>query len=283
MADQSQRFLFDNTDIRGELIQLESSYQTVLEKNNYPEPVKKLLGEFMVAAALLGSTLKFKGTLSLLCRSEGEIPLITAEANNKGELRAIAKDTEQAHSNDFKTLLKNGNLVITIDPEGGNRYQGIVPLDGNNLAESLEHYFMQSEQLATSLYLVADGKTAAGMLLQELPASHISPEERAEQWQHLTHLAATLKDEELLQLENETLLYRLYHQEQVRLFDPKAHQFKCSCSKERTAKAIKAIGQEEAKSIIAEQGQIDITCEFCHHQYQFTEIDVQRLFSENLH
>ena len=284
MPDSLQRFIFDNTDVRGELVQLQQSYQDALSQHHYTAPVACLLGDFISAAALLSATLKFDGILTLQARTGGQVPLIMAEASSTGQLRGIARDAENATSEDFQTLLANGNLAITITPHQGQRYQGIVPLDGESLAQCLEHYFQQSEQLSTRLWFASDGQRSTGMLLQELPASDIIDiETRREQWQHLTHLAHTITDQELLTLDAHTLLHRLYHQEQVRLFEPSPLCFQCSCSEQRTANAIKAIGQQEAEDIIEQQGAISIHCEFCHHHYRFDLAAIRTIFSPSVH
>ncbi len=284
MNDLLQRFIFDNTDIRGELSHLEQSYQEALSTHQYPEPVARLLGEFLAAAALLSATLKFEGTLTLQARSEGQIPLIMAEATSDHKLRAIAREAENANSTAFNTLLANGHLSITIDPKQGQRYQGIVALDGSSLAQCLEGYFQQSEQLSTRLWLCSDGQRAAGMMLQELPASQTtSPELREQNWQHVTQLAETLTEQELLSLAFDQLLHRLYHQEQLRLFEPDDLQFKCSCSRSRTLNALRALGQTELEHILSEQTTIEINCEFCHQHYQFNKKDIQGLFQQALH
>lgn len=284
MTDQLQRFLFDNTDIRGEISRLEQSYQDCLAGHEYPKVIASLLGEFMAAAALLSASLKFEGTLTLQARSEGQIPLIMAESTSDHKLRAIAKDADNADSTDFKTLLTNGRLCITIDPAGGQRYQGIVSLEGDNLAQCLENYFQQSEQLSTRVWLTSNGEQAAGMMLQELPASeNISSELRLEQWQHMTHLAETITEQELLSLDFQRLLYRLYHQEQVQVFEADELEFKCSCSQTRTLNALRAIGQQELLDIVAEQGSVDINCEFCHQHYHFIEKDINDLFHPQIH
>jgi molecular chaperone Hsp33 len=283
MPDQLQRFIFDNADVRGELVHLDHSYRDTLETHDYPEPVAKLLGEFLAAVSLLSATLKFDGLLSLQARSKGQIPLIMAEASSDNHVRGIVKGAEQASSEDFAELLKDAQLAITIEPSKGSRYQGIVPMDGANLAECIEHYFAQSEQLSTRLWLFADGNTAGGLLLQELPASEISLEQRQQQWQHFTHLAETVTEQELLTLDNEELLHRLYHQEQVRLFDADSVIFRCSCSEERTAKALISVGQKTLNEIIAEQGEVAINCEFCHQKYQFSQRDIDKLFQPTVH
>ncbi|MCP3907576.1 MAG: Hsp33 family molecular chaperone HslO [Oceanicoccus sp.] len=284
MTDQLQRFIFDNTDIRGEITRLDKSYQDTLANHNYPEVVAHLLGEFMAAATLLSATLKFEGTLTLQVRSEGEIPLIMAEASSDHKLRAIAREADAASSKEFTQLLANGQLIITVDPKKGQRYQGIVVLEGNNLSECLEAYFLQSEQLSTRVWLASNNQQAVGMMLQELPPSDaIEPAQRQQQWQHVTKLAETLTAEELLSLPFDELLYRLYHQEQVRLFEADTLAFQCSCSETRTLNALRTLGREELDSIIEETGAIDINCEFCHQHYRFDSAAVASLFEQTLH
>lgn len=284
MNDQIQRFIFDNADIRGELVYLETSYQETLSQHDYSEPVAKWLGDFLSAAVLLSQTIKFDGILTLQARSEGEIPLMMAEATSQGHVRAIARGADAATSDDFQTAFKNGYLSITIAPTKGKPYQGIVPLDGANLSECLEHYFAQSEQLATRIILASDSVKTAGLLLQELPAVEEGGDnERQQKWQHVTYLASTLKDEELLTLEFEPLLHRLYHQEELRLFNPSKLSFQCSCSEQRTMDVIRGLGREEAESIIEEQGDISIQCEFCHHKYRFAQASLAAIFKHRVH
>lgn len=284
MTDQLQRFIFDNTDIRGEITRLDKSYQEAISNYNYPEVVAHLLGEFLAAATLLSATLKFEGTLTLQARSEGEIPLIMAEASSDHKLRAIAREADDASSNDFTRLLANGQLIITVDPKQGQRYQGIVALEGNNLSECLEAYFLQSEQLSTRVWLASNSQQAVGMMLQQLPPSkEIEAAQRQQHWQHITKLAETLTAEELLSLPFDELLYRLYHQEQVRMFEPDTMAFQCSCSETRTLNALRTLGKEELDSIIAEAGTIDINCEFCHQHYSFDSAAISHLFETTLH
>lgn len=276
MSDHIHRFIFDGSDVRGAHIRLDSSYRDMLDHHHYPPAVASLLGEFLAAAALLSVTIKFRGTLILQVRGNGQVPLIMAEAHSNGDIRGIARDASDALATDFGSLLGDGQLAITIDPEKGQRYQGIVSLDGNNLSDCIEAYFRQSEQLATRLWLAADGQSAAGMLLQELPEQKSD----AAVWQHLTTLADTLQSEELLQLEAEPLLYRLYHQETLRIFEPKALQFVCSCSEQRMASALISLGREELEAILSEQGQIDSHCEFCHREFHFSAADIASLFGD---
>lgn len=284
MTDQLQRFLFEDTDIRGEITRLEQSYRAVLDAHPYPPAVGRLLGEFMAAVALLSATLKFDGTLTLQASSDGEIPLIMAEATSDRGLRAIARNADQARSESFNALLRDGRLAITITPRQGQRYQGIVALEGDSLASCLEGYFRQSEQLATRLWLHCDGARAAGLLLQELPANGPrDAESHSRQWQHVVQLADTLRAAELLELPFEECLHRLYHQDPVRLFAADALRFQCSCSAQRTLNALATLGREELESLLAEQGHIDINCEFCHQHYRYDHDAVQALFEPTLH
>ncbi|MCY1341212.1 33 kDa chaperonin [compost metagenome] len=283
MSDSSQRFLFDDFDVRGELVALDASYQHVLAKHPYPQPVAELLGELLAAAALLLGTLKFDGLLVLQARAAGAVPLLMVECSSAGELRGIARyHAEQlGEARSLRELMPEGVLAITIDPAKGQRYQGIVALDGDSLAGCLSTYFATSEQLPTRFWLQADGRRARGLLLQQLPADRLKDgEAREASWQHVTTLADTLKAEELLGLDNETLLYRLYHEEAVRLFDARALHFRCSCSRDRSARALISLGQAEASKLLAEQGgQVVIDCQFCNQRYAFDAADVAQLFA----
>ena len=282
--DQLQRFLFEHTDVRGELVRLDQSYQDTLAAHDYPAAVANLLGEFLAAAALLSATLKFEGSITLQARSQGEIPLIMAEATSDHALRAIARQADQAKSCDFHTLLADGQLTLTIEPKQGKRYQGIVSLEGDNLAHCLENYFQQSEQLSTKLWLSADGQHAGGMMLQELPDTGFAdPSQRDNQWEHLTQLANTLTHSELIELSFNDLLYRLYNQESVKLFESAALRFQCQCSRDKTLTALTTVGEQELLELIEEQGEILTNCEFCHQHYNFSAQDIKQLFSPTIH
>ena len=282
MSDQIQRFLFDQTNVRGEIVTLEQAYQEVLDRHAYPEAVNTLLGELLAAVALLTDTVKLDGTLSIEVRGQGVLSLLMAESNPGGELRAIARVAEDAvlpeETASFRELVGGGQIVITLDPKEGNRYQGIVALDHDGLAECLEAYFSQSEQLPTRLWLAADGKRAGGLLLQRLPNE--SHHQDIDAWERSTHLAATIKRDELLGLEQRDVLYRLYHEETVRVFEPKALRFGCTCSRERMANALLTLGADELRDILAEQGAIDTQCHFCHSEYHYTAAEVETLLED---
>lgn len=282
--DFTQRFIFETTDIRGELASLEESYAHVLAKHTYPEPVAALLGELLTAAALLVNTLKFDGLLVLQARSKGPVPLLMVECSSNRELRAIARyEEEQIHSGaSLQELMPEGVLALTVDPREGQRYQGLVALDGEDLAECFTNYFVNSAQLPTRFWLYADGQRARGMLLQQLPADRITDsEEREASWQHAVALASTLTAEELLGLDNETILHRLYHEEQVRLFEATDLKFHCSCTRARSEQALVSLGLADLRLLLAEkEGTIEIDCQFCNHTYLFNEADVMQMFAE---
>jgi molecular chaperone Hsp33 len=282
-TDFTQRFMFDDSDVRGELVSLELSYAEVLAKHAYPQPVQQLLGEFMAAAALLVGTLKFDGLLILQARSDGPVPLLMIECSSEREIRGLARfhaDQIDAEAG-LPKLMPNGTLAMTIDPTQGQRYQGIVALDGEDLAACFSNYFALSEQLGTRFWLHADGQRARGLLLQQLPADRLKDqEERDASWQHVTTLAGTLTAEELLGLDNETVLHRLYHDDALRLFDIQPLRFRCSCSRERSARALVSLGAEDARDLVVEHGgAVEIDCQFCNQRYLFDATDVEQLFA----
>jgi molecular chaperone Hsp33 len=289
--DLLHRFIFDDCDIRGEIVTLGDSYREVLANNPYPSAIQQLLGEFMAATSLLSSTLKFDGMIILQARGDGPISTIMAECSNHQTLRAIVRlnpdvalDPAVGEQGSIKQLLGAGVLAITIEPKKGERYQGIVPMDSENLAGCLEHYFYQSEQLKTRLWFAADREFASGLLLQALPQQlNTDLETNTEHWETLCALSDTITAEELLTLEHQDLLYRLFHEEAVRVFDPSTLHFACSCSRERTASALLSLGRDEVEELLVEQGNIEIDCQFCNQHYEFDAADVRDLLGGSLH
>jgi len=275
--DQIQRLLFDDIDVRGALVGLDKAYAEVLSRADYPERLQILLGELLAAVALLTSNLKIEGRVSLQAQGEGAVRILMAEATHDNHLRGIARfdEGELPEVERFDELLKNGRMALTIEPKDGQRYQGVVPLEGATLSDCLERYFSQSEQLPTKIQLAADGKHAAGMLTQVLPAAGTGSAD----WEHIVALAQTLKADELLGLDNETILYRLYHEEKVRLFEPDDLIFNCDCSRERSANAMQMMTQEELLELAEEQGgAIEMSCQFCNELYSFDTADIRALF-----
>jgi molecular chaperone Hsp33 len=234
----------------------------------------------LAAAVLLSTTIKFDGLLILQASSSGPISTLMVECASDQAVRGIARYDGAITGTSLVDLMPDGILAITVDPEEGQRYQGIVALDGNTLAESLNGYFQNSEQLPTRFRLQADGRAARGLLLQALPADRQRDVElRAATWEHLNILADTLSAEELLSLDNQTVLHRLFHEEDVRLFDPRPARFECSCSAERSGNALISLGHDDALALLAEQnGEIEVDCQFCNTRYLFDRARLEDLF-----
>ncbi|MBU2985013.1 Hsp33 family molecular chaperone HslO [Saccharophagus degradans] len=287
--DQIQRFIFDATDIRGEIVTLDQSFLAATNHQHLSPWCKSLLGEFLAAVSLLSETLKFNGLLTLQARGDGDIPLIMAETDNLGHVRGIIKPAASAPLETLDLgdaalpdIIGNGVLVMTIDPKIGERYQGIVPLENGTLAECLSDYFERSEQLATKFLLFSSPEKCAGMLLQALPAQKVKDQaEREDKWNTVVQLAKTVKQEELFELDHATLLYRLFNELECRLFAGKTIQFKCGCSRKRCANAITSLGKQDALELIEQQQKIDINCEFCGTNYTFKRKDIDTLFGED--
>ncbi|MGI2175066.1 Hsp33 family molecular chaperone HslO [Shewanella ulleungensis] len=274
--DILHRYLFDNADVRGEIVQLENSYQEVLSAHEYPVAVQHLLGELMAATSLLTATIKFTGDISVQLQGDGPVTLAVINGNNEQVLRGVSRwNGDIADNASLQEMFGKGYMVITLTPDEGERYQGIVSLDHIDLAACLEEYFNQSEQLPTQIKLFANGKQAAGMLLQVLPTKS----DQNDDFEHLSTLTSTIKAEELFSLDAPDVLHRLYHQEEVRLFDPVDVTFKCTCSRERSGAAIKTLSQAEIEVILAEDGKIDMGCEYCKNTYSFDAIDIAALYA----
>lgn len=277
VRDALHRFLFEHLDVRGELVHLDDSWKAVLERRAYAPVLRRVLGEAMAAAALLSATIKFQGLLTLQLQGQGPLRLLVVQCTHDGQLRGLARANGGAiEEQPLDRLCVDGTLTITIDSGAEqDRHQGIVSLEGGSLAAALERYFARSEQLPTRLYLSADQHTAAGLLLQQVPGLDADPDA----WPRIEILGDTVTETELLTLEARQLIRRLFHQEDVRLFAARELCFQCSCSAQRTATLLRALGQEEVQAIVAEQGQISVTCEFCGKQYVFDPVDAAGLFA----
>lgn len=257
--DQLHRYLFENFAVRGELVTVSETLQQILENHDYPQPVKNVLAELLVATSLLTATLKFDGDITVQLQGDGPMNLAVINGNNNQQMRGVARVQGEIPENaDLKTLVGNGYVVITITPSEGERYQGVVGLEGDTLAACLEDYFMRSEQLPTRLFIRTgdvDGKPAAGgMLLQVMPAQNAQQDD----FDHLATLTETIKTEELLTLPANEVLWRLYHEEEVTVYDPQDVEFKCTCSRERCADALKRCRMK--KSIASWRKMAKLTC-----------------------
>lgn len=273
--DTLRRFIFEKLPVQGRYVHLDASWRAVLERQDYPAPVRTLLGEAMAAMALLSTTLKFDGAITLQVQGDGPLHLLVVQCTSRLSLRGLARWHGDLSDSSLQKLLGEGRLALTIEPsEKGERYQGIVPLEGETLAASLEGYFQRSEQLPTRLWLTAGADCASGLLLQVMPERQRNPDA----WQHVTVLADTVTSKELKTLSAEQLLQRLYHEEDVRLFEATPVAFRCQCSRERIEATLRSLGAEEMHSILREQGKVHVDCEFCGRGYDFDAVDVQTLF-----
>ncbi len=275
-TDCLHRFVFEHSDVRGELAHLDATWQAVLERKNYPPPVCELLGQAMVAVTLLSATIKIDGSLKLQLQGDGPLSLLLVEVTAHRTLRGLAHWDGEVPAGTLLDQVGNARLTLTIDPEsGGDRYQGLVAIEKETLTATLEDYFQQSEQLATRLWLAANEERACGMLLQRLPGKGVDDED----WEHDVCLGETISADELLQLPTRDLLHRLYHEQDVRLFEAEPVSFRCACSRERIETMLRGLGYTEVQDILEEQGNVAVNCEFCAQGYVFDQVDVERLFA----
>ncbi len=278
-ADTLQRFLFENSNVRGTFIHLQASYLASRDRYEYPNAVAQQLGQTLAASTLLGSTIKFDGSLIVQIQSNGPINMLVAQCDDQRHIRGLARWQGEIDGDSLKEIYGHGRITITINNDKNDeRYQGIVELEGETLSEAIERYFSQSEQLKTRLWLYADHQQAVGLLLQQLPGGTTDEDF----WHHIETLGETITRGELLQLSSQEILHRLFHEEDIRLFEPEPVSFRCSCSREKIITMIRALGYDEAHSIIEEQGQIEVGCEFCNQQYTLDRIDTEEVFASHI-
>ncbi|MDY4367251.1 Hsp33 family molecular chaperone HslO [Pectobacterium brasiliense] len=276
--DQLHRYLFENYAVRGELVTVNETYQRILTNHDYPAAVQTLLGEMLVATSLLTATLKFSGDITVQLQGDGPLKLAVINGNHQQQMRGVARlQGDIAPGSSLKEMVGNGYLVITITPTDGERYQGVVGLEGETVAECLESYFQQSEQLPTRLFIRTgqhDGKqAAAGMLLQVLPAQDADRND----FDHLAQLTTTVKADELFTLPATEVLYRLYHQEEVTVYEPQDVEFRCHCSRDRCADALMTLSDQEVSEMIEQDGEIDMHCDYCGTHYLFNSLDIRAI------
>ena len=286
MRDLLLPFLIEGAAARGSVVTLDATWREVMSRRDYPPLVRNLLGEAMAAAALLCSTIKFDGALVLQAQAsarEAPIRLLVVECRSDFRMRAMAKlgvSPPELSTPTMSTLLGEGKLVITIDPKDGQAsYQGIVSLEGGHLGAALEHYMAHSEQLDTRIHLAADAQSAAGLLIQRVPAAGgNATADTDSNWQGAVALARTITPAELISLDLTEIVRRLFHQLDVRVFDARPTSFECTCSRERVAGMLRMLGQAEVEDIVAELGKIAVDCDFCNQAYDFNAVDAARLF-----
>lgn len=280
--DVLHRFLLERAGVRGVIVRLGAAWREVASRAEYPAPLLDLLGQALASSALLTGNIKLDGALSVELKSKGALRLLFAECTDTGRLRGLARWSEDMPDTLSLSELPQAIMAITIgQAERGQRYQGLVDLSHPDLASALENYFQQSEQLPARFVLAADGQHAVGLMLQKLPGEggHDAAED-SDGWPRVEHLTATLGRDELLQTPSEELLYRLFHEETVRLFQPRPLAFGCSCSRERVEAMLRTLGREEIEATLeAQQGTIEVTCEFCARTYAFDRVDAEHVLS----
>ncbi len=269
-------FIFSNLAVRGAIVQVTDGWRNWLSHRPYPETVQVMLGQAMAAAPLMASTLKFEGKLSLQAEGDGAVPMLVVQANHQLEMRGMARWKGEIGGAANPALFGKGRLGIIIEPSGeGSRYEGIVPLSGETLAACLEGYFERSEQLETQLFLSANAQALGGLILQRMPAEDCVDEDA---WPRLHALLQTLSDDELLRLPPEEILLRLFHDEGLELFPSRPVSLACRCSHGKTSELLLNMGEEEVRSIMLEQGQVEMECGFCGQRYLYDSAAVDQLF-----
>ena len=291
--DCLHRFLFERYPIRGHLVHLDAAWRALIEHRDYPAAIREALGEAVAASLLLAATIKFEGVLSLQLQGDGAVHLLLAQCTSGLGVRGLARFRDAAAVEAGATmdaapiadLIGAGNLTVTLETDdGAQRYQGIVPIVGQRLADSLQVYFENSEQLPTRLWLHADAQGASGMLLQKLPGEDL-PGTAAiaaavdDAWRRVQLIGETLTAEELRALSDAEILRRLFNEDDLRLFDPAPVYFRCRCSRERVGSMLQSLGEAESRSVLAERGQVEVHCDFCNRGYVFDAVDIEQLFS----
>jgi molecular chaperone Hsp33 len=291
--DSLHRFMFEHFPIRGHLVHLDAAWRALIEHADYPTAIRDTLGEAVAASLLLSATIKFEGVLSLQLQGDGPVHLMLVQCTSGLGVRGLARYRQDertdasALTGSIANLIGTGNLTVTLEPDDrSQRYQGIVPITGQRLADSLQVYFENSEQLPTRLWLHADAQGASGMLLQKLPAANAAPGESPvdvaaidDAWRRVQLIAETLTPEEMRMLTDAEILHRLFNEDDVRLFEPAPVYFRCRCSRERVSGMLQGLGETETRSILAERGEVEVRCDFCNRAYLFDAVDVGQLFN----
>lgn len=276
--DCRTRFIFDHMPVRGQHVRLERVWRHIVGQKHYPEAIRRALGELLAAGALLSSNLKTEGTLTVQVQGRGRLKMLVVEASSTDTCRATARWDETAQIGSGESLREllgdSGVFVITLQPQEGDPWQGVVPLEGDSIAEMLVNYMKRSEQLDTHITLAASDEACAGLLVQRLPQTE--PDEQA--WEHVVTLAQTVTARELVRLDAQNILYRLFHETPPRVFEAEPVEFACTCSRGKVSDMLLMLGGEEVGSVLLEQGSVEIDCDFCNAKYVFDETDVNALF-----
>ena len=281
-ADIRTRFIFDDMPVRGLHVRLENVWKHIVGQKHYPAAIRRALGELLAAGALLSGNLKTDGTLIVQVQGQGRLKMLVVEATSDQTVRATARWDETAEINDDESLTdllgSNSVFVLTLQPKDAEPWQGVVPLEGGSIAQMLINYTKRSEQLDTQIVLASSDDACGGLLVQRLPET----EPDAASWEHVGTLVQTLTPEELTGLDAQHVLYRLFHETPPRVFDPESIEFACTCSRGKVSDMLLMLGGEEVGGVVAEQGSIQIDCDFCHAKYVFDETDVNALFGADV-
>ena len=279
--DAVRKYLCDDApDARLMTVKLGQSTDDMLDHQQMPAPIKALCAELVAATCVLAHMLKFDGEMIIQIKSAGPVTMMVAECSSEGRIRATAQWDDIDHYTTFSELIGKGYMAVTVDPKHGERYQGIVPLESGSIEGCINHYFDSSEQLDTKLWLSSDATTVAGLLIQRIPDEGGSRTSTESNWETLSTLAATVTKEELASEAGPLLIYKLFHELSPRSFDPFSIRFDCSCTRERSSRAIRALGETEVKQLFAEQPSVTVDCHFCGRVYQYDQADLEWLLSD---
>ncbi|MEO0974679.1 MAG: Hsp33 family molecular chaperone HslO [Pseudomonadota bacterium] len=284
--DKVRRFVFEEAPVRGQLVDLTESWKAALATRRYAIPVREVLGQAMGAVALLASSLKFDGRMTLQVTGDGPLRMLVVQCRSDLSMRAMSHAEDDAcETTTFRELVGDGRLVLSLEATDGQRYQGIIALERPTFVACLENYFANSEQLPTRLWLRANRQRVVGLLLQKMPLEENVPEaaeaEATNHWGRLQGLVDVASPDELLRHDDEALLRKLFTSDDVRLFDPTPLRFHCPCSRERIARVLRMMGREEVDAEVAESGALTVSCEFCGRSYAYDEEDVAQLFARS--
>ena len=277
IADRITPFVFDSLPVRGALISLSRSWRRMLRDHDYEELIRDTLGHAAAATGLIAQSLKFDGAITLQIQGSGGLRMLVMQCTSELELRGMASADEDAAAKTFGDLIQDAHCAITVDT-GERPYQGIVEIERSSLADSLENYFARSVQVPSHVALVSDESLSGGILLQQMPGQQGLDDD---DWNRLGYLAATLRTRDLGAANGVGLIGNIFAEDDVRVFEPKPVVFRCRCSRGRAEEVLRMLGESETREVLAERGQVDVTCEYCGRRREFDPIDISGLFTDN--
>lgn len=276
-TDTLQRFMFEHASIRGEIAHLDETYKTIMQQHPYPPKVKKLLGEALISCLLLAGSIKFEGDVSLQFHGDKRLPFLLVQCDHQLNIRAFAKYQDDSDDIDYDSAFLEGKMVLIINQNKQTQaYQSVVTIRSTSMSDNLTHYFSQSEQVATQVWLAVNDDSAAGMLLQLMPGQDSTGREQF--WEYAVHLGQTISEHELLTLDNPTILHRLYHETELRLYTARSVRFQCRCNPEKMKQVLTVLGETDVQQLLQEKGHVEVRCDFCNQEYLFDSIDITLLF-----